>query len=66
MTGPARFLQRYLAHSQNRGTTTCLPTADSPSEAVPGACHLWNMQTVYEAAGGAAGLLRLASAWCHG
>jgi hemoglobin len=30
-----------------------------------GACHLWNMQTVYEAAGGADGLLRLASAW-HG
>jgi hemoglobin len=27
------------------------------------ACHLWNMQTVYEAAGGADGLLRLAAAW---
>jgi hemoglobin len=27
------------------------------------ACHRWNMQTVYEAAGGADGLLRLASAW---
>jgi hypothetical protein len=27
------------------------------------ACHLWNMQTVYEAAGGTDGLLRLASAW---
>ena len=27
------------------------------------ACHLWNMQTVYEAAGGADGLLWLASAW---
>lgn len=26
-------------------------------------CHLWNMQTVYEVAGGADGLLRLASAW---
>src|SRR5450759_466773 len=26
-------------------------------------CHLWNMQTVYEATGGADGLLRLASAW---
>jgi hemoglobin len=26
-------------------------------------CHVWNVQTVYEVAGGAAGLLRLASAW---
>src|SRR5450759_3102184 len=26
-------------------------------------CHLWNMQTVYKATGGADGLLRLASAW---
>jgi hemoglobin len=27
------------------------------------ACHLWSMQTVYDAAGGADGLLRLAHAW---
>ena len=27
------------------------------------ACHLWDMQTVYEAAGGTDGLLRLADAW---
>ena len=30
---------------------------------MPGSCHLENMQTVYEAAGGADGLLRLAEAW---
>src|SRR4029450_7460243 len=38
-------------------------TRRRPSTIRRAACHLWTMQTVYEAAGGAEGLLRLASAW---
>lgn len=35
----------------------------SPSLSTPDPCHPWGMHTVYEAAGGDEGLLRLASAW---
>ena len=40
-----------------------VPTSATPVKGVSDACHRWNIQTVYEAAGGADGLLRLADAW---